>query len=484
MAPSLEWVKRHTLISQEEATLLTSGEAPIVLLKKKSAGYLDWVSPNSKLGVLLPYTPLHYLLLNDFKGPLIATSGNRGDESLCIKNEEALKTLNGLADFFLVHDRTIVRALEDSLVKVVAGRPLFIRRARGFAPTYLKGNGDSEMLALGGDLKNAVTINLNGQSVIGSYQGDVDAVKNFNHHLEETRSLLEIKRCKPGELLCDAHPGYQTRRSAETFGVRIRDIQHHLAHLCSVVGEHQLDGPVLGMIFDGTGYGLDRNIWGGEWIHLTGQSQPVQKIYQDLSVNPLGGGKAKRVGHLRPFYLEGGEAAIKNPQRIANALLDPDKKRRGPLCSSMGRLFDGVSALIGFAGSVSFEGEAAIQLEEWATAATTESYPFTEKKGVIDWAPMISAITDDKTKGISKEIIATKFHNTVIAMMLTMAKKVNCEQIVLNGGCFQNDFLLERSVGQLRQQGFKVYWPQQLPVNDGGLSFGQLWASDVRFIQR
>ena len=199
---------------------------------------------------------------------------------------------------------------------------------------------------------------------------------------------------------------------------------------------------------------------------------PTERIY-------LSDRKAQRVGHLRPFYLEGGEAAIKDPQRIADALRSPDKEKQGPLCSSMGRLFDGVSALIAFTGNVSFEGEAAIQLEEWATADTAESYPFAEENGIIDWAPMIDEIIRDKATGVTREIMATKLHNTVIAMMLTMAKKVNCKQIVLNGGCFQNDFLLEHSVKQLRQHGFKVCWPKQLPANDGGLSYGQLWASNV-----
>ena len=462
MAPDLDWVKMHTVINQQEEALLTSKEAPIVLLQKKDPNSMASVSPNSKLGIMLPYTPLHYLLLNDFGGSLIATSGNRGEESICIENEEALETLNDLVDFFLIHDRPIVRALEDSIVKFVAGRPLFIRRARGFAPTYLKGKDKGEKLALGGDLKNTVAINLDEQSIVGPYQGDIAAVKNFNRYLEETHSLLKVKQCKPKKVVYDAHPGYRTHQSAAAFVEKTKSVQHHLAHLCSVVCEHQLEGPVLGMIFDGTGYGLDGSIWGGEWIYLNNNS-------------------AKRVGHLRPFYLEGGEAAIKYPQRIADALIKPDKQRRGPLCSSMGRLFDGVSALIGFTGNVSFEGEAAIQLEEWAIADTVESYSFTEEQGVIDWAPMISAIIEDKAKRVSKEIIATKFHNTVIAMILNMAKKVNCEQIVLNGGCFQNDFLLEHSVKELMQQGFKVYWPEQLPVNDGGLSFGQLWASNVKF---
>ena len=463
MAPDLEWIKRHTVMNSQEEGLLTSGEAPIVLLKKKNPNCLSCVSLNSKLGIMLPYTPLHCLLLNDFGGPLIATSGNRGEESICIQNEEALETLNDLVDYFLVHDRPIVRALEDSIVKVVAGRPLFIRRARGFSPTYLKGSDDSEKLALGGDLKNTVAINHAGQSIVGPYQGDVASVKNFDHYLEETHSLLQVKQCKPKELLRDAHPGYRTHQSAGTFGAtKVYDIQHHLAHLCSVVGEYQLDGPVLGMIFDGTGYGPDNSIWGSEWIYLSDR-------------------KAQRVGHLRPFYLEGGEAAIKDPQRIADALLNPDVNKNAPLCSSMGRLFDGVSSLIGFTGSVSFEGEAAIQLEDWATADTVEDYRFIEEDGIIDWAPMVSEIICDKANGISREIMAKKFHNTVIAMMLAMANKVNCKQIVLNGGCFQNDFLLEHSVKKLRQQGFKVHWPKQLPANDGGLSYGQLWASDSTF---
>ncbi len=509
MALNLEWVKRHTLINSEEEVLLTSKEAPIVLLKRKPAkpehrtsniehltsntgnldafskrsalpnnrtNYLDCVSSNSKLGIMLPYTPLHWMILNDFRGPLIATSGNRGEESICIGNKEALETLGNLVDYFLVHDRPIVRALEDSIVKVVADRPLFIRRARGFAPSYLKGR-DGAQLALGGDLKNTVAINLAGQSLIGPYQGDVAAVKNFNRYLEEAHSLLKIEQCRPEKVVCDAHPGYRTHQSAETFGETTTHVQHHLAHLCSVVGEHQLEGPVLGMIFDGTGYGLDGSVWGGEWIHLKNVEHRTSNIERRIPKS----GKAERVGHLRPFCLEGGEAAIKHPERIADALLHPEKGGRGPLCSSMGRLFDGVSALIGFTGSVSFEGEAAIQLEEWATADTAESYPFTEENGLIDWAPMIKEIIRDKGNDVSKEIMATKFHNTVIEMMVLMAKKVDCKQIVLNGGCFQNDFLLNNSVEKLSQQGFKVYWPKLLPANDGGLSYGQLWASDIKF---
>ena len=499
MAPSPEWAKKHTVINQQEEALLTSQEAPIVLLKKKNPNFLSCVSRNSKLGIMLPYTPLHWLILNNFRGPLIATSGNRGEESICIENEEALETLGNLVDYFLVHDRPIVRALEDSIIKIAAGKPLFIRRARGFAPTYLMGNGSDEQLALGGDLKNTVTIKRAGQLIMGPYQGDVAAVKNFNRYLEDTRSLLKLKQCKPENVLCDAHPGYRTNQSSKEFSDNAHPIQHHLSHLCAVVGEHQLKGPVLGMLFDGTGYGLDGSIWGGEWIHLTWQSQKnsehptlntepliqespcLHKKFRDAPIQALHRGRAQRVGHLRPFYLEGGETAIKHPQRIADALANPDKQRRAPLCSSMGRLFDGVSALIGFTGSVSFEGEAAIQLEEWATADTIETYNFAEENGIIDWRPTISAILRDKRKGISREVIATQFHNTIIETMVVMAKKIACEQIVLNGGCFQNDFLLENSIRRLKQHGFKVYWPEQLPTNDGGLSYGQIWASDVEF---
>jgi len=492
MYPNCDQIKQDCKLSISELNLLKSAAAPIVLLRqKKSLSLAPNIAPaNPEIGIMLPSTPLHYLLLDLFKKPLVATSGNLAGEPICIDNQEALTRLNQIADGFLVHDRPIVCEVDDSVVRIVQEKPLFLRRSRGYAPLpiTLSESTSKSLLAVGGYFKNTVAIIKNNQAYVSQHIGDLDSQKSYQAFQETIEHLSNLYDFKPDTIICDLHPDYLSHQYANQQNLPVELVQHHYAHVLAVMAENQLPCPILGVAWDGTGYGLDGTIWGGEFLRITDQTW-------------------QRVAHVRPFPLIGNQQAIQDPRRIALALLwetfgeqVPDyfinqfqslnlpllkqlwQRQTSPLTSSVGRLFDGISALLNLVQIVSFEGQAAIAVEAQVIDQNNYStYPYDlemiDNKTIIDWRPMILVIAMELSTKIRTIVsISSQFHHTLINILINIAQQKNLDNIVLSGGCFQNRYLLDQAIVQLRQAGLKPIWPTQFPPNDGGLCLGQLLA--------
>lgn len=507
MYPDLVSVGRDCLVSEPERRLLTSAEAPIVLLARRdqAPGLAPAVAPgNPNLGVMLPYTPLHTLLLGDFGGPVVATSGNRADEPICTEEREAVDRLGAIADLFLVHDRPIVRHVDDSIVRVVLDRELVLRRARGYAPLPVPlktvGTPETPLLAVGGHLKNTVALAADGDVIISQHIGDLESAEASAAFVQVVGDLQHLYGITPGAVVADRHPDYRSTRHAASLGLPVAHVQHHMAHVAACMADNQLDGRALGVAWDGTGYGLDGTVWGGEFFAVDATSMT-------------------RVACLRPFRLPGGDRAIKEPRRSAmgalhavareapaplppavaaaftggESLLLIDAMRRGlnaPVTTSAGRLFDAIASLAGLRQRSSFEGQAAMDLEFAIVPGIDDAYPFAltgqghrlglgtwqAPRLVIDWAPMVRAVVDDAVGGVAAGIIAARAHNAMAEMIVSAAEAVNETAVVLSGGCFQNRYLIERTVHRLRRAGFRPYWHQRVPPNDGGIAFGQIAA--------
>jgi len=488
MFPSLEMIKKYCEVSKEEEKLLLSVQSPIVLLKKKENSLIaeDISKGNNYYGVMLPYTPLHHILMKELNTPIVATSGNISDEPICITNEEAFEKLNGIADYFLVHNRKIVRQVDDSVVRVIKNKPFMIRRARGYAPYPVILNEDvPQAIAVGGQLKNTVSIS-NGKNVfISQHIGDLDskeAYSAFKKIISDFKNLYDIN---PEYIISDLHPDYVSTKFAQDTGLKLVQVQHHYAHILSCIAENNIEGEVLGISWDGTGYGTDGNIWGGEFL----------KINED---------KFERFAHFDYFPLPGGEKAIKEVWRIGASLLYAatkdkklvktyykdfdtdvilnliDKKINSPLCSSVGRLFDGIASLINLKQNTSFEGQAAMDLENILSGTLTDDrYKFEiikagENNYIVDWRKVVLDIINDFTKNISKQNISAKFHSALTDIIIEISKISGIKQIALSGGCFQNKNLIEKTIDRLSEEGFKVYWQSEIPTNDGGISLGQM----------
>jgi hydrogenase maturation protein HypF len=453
---------------------------------------------------MLPYTPLHHLLMRRVGSPLVATSGNLSEEPICTDEREALERLGGVADLFLVHDRPIARHVDDSVVRVVMGRELVLRRARGYAPLPISVDGSGpHVLAVGAQAKNAVAACTGSEVTLSQHVGDLDtapAVDAFRRAVEDLSALYAVR---PAAVACDAHPDYHSTAYARASGARVVRVQHHFAHVVSCMAENDLAGPVLGVAWDGTGYGLDGTIWGGEFLRATRAT-------------------FRRVAHLRRFRLPGGEKAIVEPRRAALGLLyellgdaafdrgdlppvrafRPEEIRvlrtmlqrsvNAPATSSAGRLFDAVGALLGLHQRVSFEGQAALALESALDgAATEEAYPFAlgpggardlamtadESPSVIDWAPLVRGVLDDVGAHRPAGTVSAKFHNGLVEVIVAVARVAGEEDVVLTGGCFQNRYLAERAIRRLRAEGFRPHWHRRVPPGDGGIALGQAVAA-------
>ena len=498
MYPSLASIKADCEVSEAEAALLQSSQSPIVLLGKKTgfSAIAPAVAPrNPNLGVMLPYTPLHSLLLQQLEFPVVATSGNLASEPICIDETEARIRLQGIADCFLVHNRPIARPVDDSVVRIVGNRPMILRRARGYAPFPLRiqlpnVNTSARVLAVGGHLKNTIALHQDGQVFLSQHIGDLETARSRQLFQDTIVSLSNLYNFQADEIVCDRHPDYYPSQYAQAFtsqrGLPLTQVQHHLAHILACVAENNLSLPVLGVAWDGTGYGLDNTIWGGEFIYITPETWT-------------------RVAHWRTFPLPGGEKAIKEPRRSALGLLyemtgeiahrgftsseQPilrsmlQKGLNSPKTSSVGRLFDAIASLVGLAQIVSFEGEAAMALEFAIEGNdTTETYPLnlipaTENTPLIlDWEPMVREIQSNLQQQTPVRIIAAKFHNTLIAGITKIANQMQASTLVLTGGCFQNKTLLEKAITTAKENHQQPYWCQTLPPNDGGIAFGQIIA--------
>ncbi|WP_341529333.1 carbamoyltransferase HypF [Nostoc sp. UHCC 0302] len=511
MYPTLELVKAHCKVSNLEEQLLRSPQAPIVLLEKspipnpKSQIAADVAPGNPNLGIMLPHTPLHHLLMAKLNFPVVATSGNLADEPICIDESEAIERLGRIVDIFLIHNRPIHHPVDDSIVRVFMERPMVLRCARGYAPLAIPINTKSNILAVGGHLKNTIAISINQQILISQHIGNLDTIQAFDRFKNVIDSFKKIYDFQPDVVACDLHPDYLSTQYAHNLSVPIISVQHHYAHVLSCMAENQLSGSVLGIAWDGSGYGLDGKIWGSEFLLITETS-------------------FQRVAHLRMFPLPGGEKAIKQPRRVAIGLLyelwgdtlfkmkklaplqafypqelevlQPMLKRHlnTPLTSSMGRLFDAIASIVGLRQQSSFEGQAAMELEfAISHFQTKEYYQFTIIQPseidncsplVVDWALIVKGIFEDIDNGLAIGHISTKFHNTLVEITIAIAKYVGEGKIVLTGGCFQNRYLAERTIYRLQEENFRPYWHQIIPPNDGGIALGQLMAASRELINQ
>ncbi len=510
MAPDADTIKTFCRVNAAEEKALLDKTRPIVLLEKKpGASISDYVSPeNNYYGCMLPYTPLHHMLFK-VSGirftALVMTSGNLSEEPIVISNEEALEKLSHIADHFLLHNRPIYMRVDDSIVRAKErGRGArLIRRARGFTPVPIDmGEEMEEILATGGELKNTFCITKGRYAIMSQHIGDMENYSALGFFKETLKNLKKTFRSDPRYVACDMHPDYMTTKFAEEYFEGIEHpekdlirVQHHHAHIAGVMAEHGLVNTVIGVAFDGTGYGTDGNIWGGEFFIATRAG-------------------FHRAAHLKYIPLPGGDKAVKEPWRTALSFLYDafgddlfkvfpaffkrfdDKKvriimemiRKGlncPLTSSSGRLFDAVSSILGIRDVITFEAEAAIELE---TRAGTDihgvekerPYPFDIIEGgtiVVDTAPVIKGVVDDIRKGVYTELISKRFHHTVARIIQSVALRLKdgtgLNELVLSGGVFQNRLLLALTERLLEEDGFRVLTNEKVPLNDGSIALGQ-----------
>ena len=505
MCRDMEEVRAHGDIQEEEERLLCSPERPIVILnRKKGSSIAPGVAPFQKtLGVMLPYSPLHHLLLQGPLRSLVMTSGNVSDEPIAYRNEEACHRLSEIADFFLLHDRDIHMRCDDSVVRVFKGMPYVLRRSRGYVPFPIKLSFDLEMiLACGGELKNTFSLSRGPYVFVSHHIGDLENLEtllSFEQGIEHFKKLFSIE---PKAVAYDLHPEYlSTKYALSLEGIPKVGVQHHHAHVVSAMAENGLAGDVIGVALDGTGFGTDGTIWGGEFLRA------------DLS-------DFERLAHLRKVPMPGGSMAIKEPWRMALAYLfevfgdkamdleldwikrrDPQKcgvlKRmieksvNSPLTSSMGRLFDTVSSLLSIRETVNYEGQAAVELEMLADPEGKDEYPFEirekERPMVVDPMQTVRGIVQDLIQGHSPSRISGKFHRTVARLVVETCKRIRSEsgldRVVLSGGVFQNTLLLALGFDGLKESGFKVYTHHLVPANDGGISLGQAVIAHMRCFQ-
>jgi len=506
MMPSLEMVREYCEIKPAEQELLESQAAPIVLLRPKSGIDIAWNVAHCSpyLGVMLPCSPLHHLLMRECPFPLIATSGNRSDEPIAIANEEAATRLKDIADHFLMHNRPIVRACDDSVVRLTRGRVGILRRARGYAPLGIRVSRNvAPVLAVGGHLKSTVAIGIGQDVFLSQHIGDLETLEARHAFERAIDDLCRLYSFKPEAVVCDLHPDYASTDWAERSGLPVIRVQHHQAHVAACAAENDVEGPYLGVSWDGTGYGLDGTIWGGEFFCVENNQY-------------------ERVAHLRPFGLPGGDAAVREGWRSAASLLFESEKHGIPglatsarpgappdnqdqvtkngvphvsrglrdvgsraaqvrtmlerginvvPTTSVGRLFDAVASITGLAQQNRFEGQAAMLLEnEIGSLRTEEAYPLASG----DWAPLIADVLRDKRDGLPSSRIAARFHNALVNWIVEVAENSELKQIVLSGGVFQNRYLTERTAAMLESRGFVVHTHRQVPPNDGGIALGQV----------
>jgi hydrogenase maturation protein HypF len=500
MVPHCDAARRFCEVSVPEKALLESAARPIVLLRRRDSDIADDVAPKNRyLGVMLPYAPVHHLLMLALGNiPLVMTSGNSSDAPIAYNDDDAMNRLHGLADFFLTHNRRIHVRSDDSVMRVIGALPLPVRRSRGYAPApiILPISCHRPTLALGGHLKTTFALGRERQAILSHHLGDLEYYEAYRAYVDAISHYERLFAFAPEVIAHDLHPDYATSRYADERKTPIKRlaVQHHHAHMASCMAEHGLEEPVIGVVFDGAGLGTDKAVWGGEFL--------------------IGDYRAyRRAAHLRYVPLPGGEQAIREPWRMALAhLLDsgiaagsfgddvPTKavdavrriiKRRftSQNTSSTGRLFDAVAALARVRYRVEYEGQAAMELEWLATdVPPSGSYPFDISSSMddhpqdtaleIDTRPLITAIAADVRSGLAAAIVARRFHSTLVEVVAQTCKRLRNESgiecVALSGGVFMNALLLNESVSQLTTDGFRVYRHEQVPPNDGGLCLGQL----------
>ncbi len=499
MIPGIEWLDKICVYNEAELRLLTSIQRPIVLIKKKeNCPIAEQVAPrNSYLGVMLPYTPLHHLLLREVDIPLVMTSGNLTEEPIAYKDNDAFERLKNIADYFLIHNRKIYIRCDDSVSAVIAGKPIMIRRSRGYVPypVRIPFEAKRHVLAVGGHLKNTFCFLKGRYAFLSHHIGDLEnwaTLESFIEGIEHFKKLFDLN---PEILAYDLHPEYLSTKYALELNIPNKvSVQHHHAHIVSCMTENNITGPVIGIAFDGTGYGTDGKIWGGEFIVANFSS-------------------FERFAHFEYVPLPGGELAIKEPWRMAVSYLyhvfDDDflsieipfvksltneqtnkvkillqmikKGINSPLTSAVGRLFDAVSAICGVRLKVNYEAQAAMEFQMFADESEEDSYNFEflddSKPWRISFNRGIKEIIEDILNSIPIQKISGKFHNTISNIICYVADKIRREtginKVVLSGGVFQNALLTRKTVLKLVRENFEVYLHSKVPPNDGGLSLGQ-----------
>jgi len=492
MARDLAAVEAFCTVSDDDRRALDSSRRPIVILPRRAdAGISAAVAPgNNTIGVMLPYTPLHHLLFADAPyDVLVMTSGNLSEEPIVTSDEEALDRLRPLADWFLLHNREIYMRADDSVVRTFEGVERVLRRSRGFVPQAIDlGMDVAEILACGGELKNTFCLSKGRYAVLSQHIGDMENYETLVFFEETLSNLKKLFRVEPRAIAHDLHPAYlSTQYALRVPGIEKIGVQHHHAHVASCMAENGLRGKVIGVALDGTGYGTDGQIWGGEFL-----------------VADYGG--FERRAHLRYVPLAGGDAAVRQPWRPALAYLAdtfgpaaefpelalwrevPESRRklvRSMIAhrvntidtSSCGRLFDAVASLIGLRQQINFEGQAAIELETIAAEGVADGYPFGIEGDTVDFRPAIERIVAEVRGGVPAAVIAARFHNTVAESIAAVCRRLRAEEklnrVCLSGGTFQNMKLLSRTLAGLRKLEFEVFIHARVPPNDGGIALGQ-----------
>ena len=493
--PDLAAVRRHCRLDAAAEVLLTGPARPIVLLPADGSGLAPEVAPDGgRMGAMLPYAPVHHLLLAELGFPLVATSANRGGEPIATTGDEVLEHLTGCCDGVLDHDRPILRPIDDSVAQLVDGRPQLLRSARGFAPAAVPVAGMRPgILAFGGHLKCAVALSGMQEVTLGQHLGDAETAAGIRAQAAARADLIELRNTCPVSAACDLHPDYAASRAAVASGLPVVAVQHHVAHVAACLAEHGRRPPALGVAWDGSGYGPDGTVWGGEFLRLTAAGW-------------------RRVAHLRGFPLPGGSAAVREPRRAALGLLyaafgpaalqwrelapvaafrSAEREvlaaamARGlntPITTSAGRLFDAWAALCGLVQRASYEGQAAALLEQSA-GGKARGAPFVLREGVgdesweLDWQPALEGLLAGLRAGMPVPALAAALHLGLAEAIVAVAMRVGEPQVVLSGGCFQNVRLSELAIAALRDAGFEPLWHARVPPNDGGIALGQaVWA--------
>ena len=485
MCRDVEAARRLCLVDADEERLLTSFRRPIVLLRKKDPAGLGHLSENRTLGVMLPYTPLHVLLLGEDLDALIMTSANLSDTPILFQNGEALRELRGIADGFLLHNRDIQTRCDDSLYLLLDGRDYPLRRSRGYVPFPVRVPGARDgILACGAEQKASFCLSRGDYVFPSQHIGDLKNYETLAHYEQQIRHFERMFDIRPALLVCDRHPDYLStsyaRERAEAEGLPLLQVQHHHAHMAACMADNGLEGPCIGLIWDGTGYGDDGTIWGGECL------------IGDYT-------KVERFASLLPIPLIGGDRAVKELDRVAFALLRAAGCETGeipraaqyetllasalncPLSSGMGRLFDGVAALLGIKRLASYEGQGAVLLEAAADETETGRFPLAfcgEAPLRYDWRGMIRALCAEREAGTAAPVLAARFLNTLLDLAVETCRRASavsglCD-VVLSGGSFQNRYLMERLPALLREAGLRPHVHSRVSCNDEGLSLGQL----------
>jgi hydrogenase maturation protein HypF len=493
MVRTLTEARALAVLGDAEAALLESRERPIVLVSiRPRANLAPSVAPGlTSVGLMLAYTPLHHLLLDRVRRPLVMTSGNRSDEPIAMANEEARRRLDSIADLFLQHDREIAVRYDDSVLRLTGSGPLFLRRSRGYAPLplALPTPAPRPLVAVGPHLKNTFTLAAGAEAYVSQHIGDLETLESLEHFRSALAVFERLFRIRPEVVIRDLHPGYLSTRIADELGLRIIPVQHHHAHIAAVLAEHGRREPALGLAFDGTGYGADGRVWGAE-----------------IMAADLRG--YRRLAHLRYAPLPGGDLAARQPWRSAlgyaaleaggRTLFDPIRPRipdseraiadaqiregiNAPLASSLGRLFDAAAAVLGVCDVSAYEGHAAMRLEQLAGRRVAAALPFPVIEGPDGWeldpVPLLSALAERGQRGGDVADLAARFHESVITgaadLAVRCARSAGLSVVALGGGCFQNARLLDGCVSRLRSRGFEVLTPRRLSPNDGAVSYGQ-----------